>query len=54
MPFNKAEDINPKGNYGTKVKQQAATTPSNAKSASKGTSNKKVTDPDILRQLNQK
>ena len=27
MPFNKAEDINPKGNYGTKVKQKAAITP---------------------------
>lgn len=53
MPFNKAEDINPKGNYGTKVKQKAATTPSNAKSTSKGASNKKVTNPDILRQLNQ-
>jgi hypothetical protein len=53
MPFNKAEDINPKGNYGTKVKQKAATTPGNAKSTSKGASNKKVTDPDILRQLNQ-
>ena len=53
MPFNKAEDINPKGNYGTKVKQQAATTPSSAKSTSKGASNKKVTNPDILRQLNQ-
>jgi len=54
MPFNKPEDINPKGNYGTKVKQQAATTPGAGKTTSKGASNKKVTDPDILRQLNQK
>ena len=54
MPFNKAEDMNPEANYGTKVKQKGATTPSSTKSAPKGTSNKKVTNPDLLRQLNQK
>lgn len=53
MPFNKAEDINPEANYGTKVKQKAATTPNTNTKVSKSTSAKKVTDPNILRQLNQ-
>ena len=32
MPFNTAQDINPKANYGTKLKQKAATTSTNKSS----------------------